>query len=133
MAQPNRNQIPSQQCRVRRFFSVKTCSERANCFHFACADVHEPCRLSTLRRPFQRTWLERMLYSAAIPLFACPSRLLEWRTCDYLRSDPQCGGGAPERNGSASIDECIARTRQRRIRRARHQLRWMDRCIARDG
>src|ERR1044072_3305432 len=122
MAQPNRNQIPSQQCRVRRFFSVKTCSERANGFHFACADVHEPCRLSTLRRPFQRTWLESMLYLAPIPLLACPSRILEWRTCDYLRPDPKCGGLEPERNEIAPIDDPLARTRQRRIRRARHQL-----------
>src|SRR6266498_57909 len=133
MAQPDRDPIPSEQYRARRFFSFRTWSPRTDCFHFACTDVHEPCRLSTLRSAPQRTWLERMLPSTAIPLFACPARLLERRTCDHLRSHPQRRGFAAGRDRAAPIDECIARTRLQRIRRARHELRRMDRCVACDG
>src|SRR5437762_2076321 len=74
-----------------------------------------------------------MFHSFAVPLFACPARLLERRACDHLRSHPQRRRIAAKRNGTAAIDERIARTRLRRIRRARHKLWRMDRGLARDG
>ena len=130
---PIETQFASKQYRARRFFSFGTWSQRTDGSHFACADVHEPHRVSTLRGALQRTWLERMLPSTAIPLFPCPARLLERRACDHLRSHPQRRRIAARRNGAAPIDECIARMRLRRIRRARHELWRMDRCVACDG
>src|SRR5438094_6464858 len=111
MAQPDRNAIRSEQYRSRRVFSYRTWSPRTDGSHFACVDVHDPNWLSALRSALQRTWLERMLPSTAIPLFACPARLLERGACDHLRSDPQRGRVAAGRNGAAAIDERIARTR----------------------
>src|SRR5437868_12530540 len=133
MAQPDRDPIRSEQCCARRCFSFRTWSKRTDGSHFACANVREPGWLPTLRRAVQRTRLERMLHSSAIPLFACPAGLLERRACDYLRSHPQRRRIAAKRNGAAAIDERIARTRLRRIRRARHKLWRMDRGVARDG
>src|SRR6266513_1418357 len=133
MAQPDRDPIRSEQCRARRFFSFRTWSKRTDGSHFACADVYEPHWLSALRSALQRTWLERMLHSSAIPLFACPAGLLERRACDHLRSHPQRGRIAAKRNGAAAIDERIARMRLRRVRRARDQLWRMDRRVACDG
>src|SRR5438874_1760273 len=91
MAQPDRDPIRSEQCCARRCFSFRTWSKRTDGSHFACANVREPGWLPTLRRAVQRTRLERMLHSSAIPLFACPAGLLERRACDYLRSHPQRG------------------------------------------
>src|SRR4029450_13134531 len=133
MAQPDRDAIRGEQYRARRFFSFRTWSRRTDGPHFACADVREPSRLSALRRAIQQTWLERMLHSPAIPLFACPARLLERRACDHLRSHPQRRRIAARRNGATPIDERIARTRLRRIWCARHELRRMGRCVACDG
>src|SRR5437870_2420647 len=133
MAQPDRNAISSEQYRVRRFLSVQTLPERTDSSYLARADVHELCWLSTLRGALQRTRLERMLHSPAIPLLARSAGVLERRTCNHLRSDPQRRRVAPGRDGAAPIDERIARTRLRRIRRACHQLWWMDRGAACDG
>src|SRR5438552_17091641 len=133
MAQPDRDPIRSEQCRARRFFSFRKWSKRTDRSHFACADVYEPHWLSAWRSALQRTWLERMLPSTAIPLFTRAARLLERRACDHLRSHPQRGRIAARRNGAAAIDERIARTRLQRIRRARDQLRRMDRRVACDG
>src|SRR5437879_12537243 len=133
MAKPDRHPIRSEQCYAPRCFSCRTWSKRTDGSHFACANVREPGWLPTLRRAVQRTRLERMLHSSAIPLFACPAGLLERRACDYLRSHPQRGRIAAKRTRAEALDERISRTRLRRIRRARDQLRRMDRRVACDG
>jgi len=75
---PIETQFAANNIAARRFFSLRTWSKRADGSHFACANVREPGWLPTLRRAVQRTRLERMLHSSAIPLFARPARLLEW-------------------------------------------------------
>jgi hypothetical protein len=66
--------------------------------------------LLSLGREVQRTWLERMFCSFAIPLFACPDWLLEWRTGDHTGSDPQRGRTTPERHRAAANNGIVAGT-----------------------
>src|SRR5207245_9599154 len=106
---------------------------RANGVPTARAHVYRSLRASPLRRTLQRTWLERLFHSPPLSLFAGPAWLLEWRTCDHLRSHSQCRRIAPGGNRIAAVDECTAGTRLPRVRRARHQLRRLDRRVTDAG
>ncbi len=115
------------------FFQSRARNPRAHGVAAARAHVYQLRRPSPLRRALQRTWLERLFPSPPLSLFAGPARLLEWRTCDHLRSHSQCRRLAPGRNRIAPVDGCIEGTRLPRVRRARHQLRRLDRRVTDAG
>src|SRR5882724_6938966 len=77
----------------------------------ARTDVIESDRLLPLGREIQRTRLERVFRSFAIPFFACPDWLLEWRTGDHTGSDSERGRTTSGRNRTAANNGIIAGTR----------------------
>ncbi len=132
--QPDQDTFCGKQRRSRRILSVpRPRDPRAHGIAAARAHVHQPRGPSPLRRTLQRTWLERLFPSPALSLFACSARLLEWRTCDHLRSHSQCRRIAPGRNRIAAVDGCIEGTRLPRVCRSRYQLWRLDRRVADAG
>src|SRR5689334_7498416 len=100
--QPDQNAFCGKQRRSRGILSVRARDPRTHGIAATCADVYQPRGPSPLGRTLQRTWLERLFPSPALSFFARPTWLLEWRTCDHLRSHSQRGRTAPRGNRIAA-------------------------------
>src|SRR5947207_517186 len=81
------------QYRARGFFSME-CTEmagRADDSSVARTYVRQSHRLLPLGGAVQRIRLERLLHPSAVPFFACPDWLPEWRTSNHTGSHSQRG------------------------------------------
>jgi 1-acyl-sn-glycerol-3-phosphate acyltransferase len=110
VAQPDRNSFCSKQHRALDFFrtDARTWTGAPTVFLLHALMSSSPTGYYRWAEKFNELGLERVFRSFAIPLFACPHWLLEWRTGDHTGSDSERGRTASGRNRTAANNGIIA-------------------------